>query len=119
MENVSIGLAQDLMVDRLISKARVKRKRSGFVTYTNKQHHGISTDILTRKWGVGLDKENRTLQSTTQDNVISALKPPMQRYRIYFLSQRLRRLNCRFYADTLFSKDKSIVWNTCAQIFTN
>ena len=28
-------------------------------------------------------------------------------------------MNCRFYTDTLFSKDKSIVGNTCAQIFTN
>ena len=66
----SIGLAQDLMVDRLISKVRVKITRSGFITYTDKQHHGISTDLLATKWGIGIDKAKRTLQSTTQDNVI-------------------------------------------------
>ena len=35
MSNVSIVLAQDLMVERLISKVGVKRTRSGFATYTN------------------------------------------------------------------------------------
>ena len=57
------------MVDRLISKVRVKRTRSGFATYTYKRHHGISADILARKWGIGIDKVKKTLQSTTQDNV--------------------------------------------------
>ena len=52
MANVSIGLAQDLMVDRLISNIRVKRTRSGFENYTDKQHHGISTYILEIKRGI-------------------------------------------------------------------
>ena len=51
--------------------------------------------------------------------MISALKPLTQRYRIDFLLQRLRQLNCIFYTDTLFAKDKSIVGNICAQIFTD
>ena len=33
--------------------------------------------------------------------------------------QRLRQLNCGFYTDTLFAKDKYIVGNACAQIFTD
>ena len=70
---------QDLMVDILISKVRVKRTRSGFVTYTDTQHHGISTDILARKWGIGLEKAKRTPQSTTQDNVRSEPKPLTRR----------------------------------------
>ena len=37
------------MVDILISKVRVKRIRSGFTTYTAKQDHGISADILARQ----------------------------------------------------------------------
>ena len=78
------------MVYRLISKFRVKRTRSGFATYIDKRHHGMSADILTRKWGIVIDKAKRTLQSITQYNVISALKPLTRRYRTYFLSQRLR-----------------------------
>ena len=62
MENVSIGLDQDLMVDILISKVRVKIPRSGFAIYTDRKHHGISADILAIKWGIGLDKANMNLQ---------------------------------------------------------
>ena len=69
MENVSIGLAQDLMVEILIRNVRVKRTINGLSKYTDKLHHGISAEILAIKWEVGLDKEERTLQSTTQDNV--------------------------------------------------
>ena len=90
MENVSIGMNQGLMVYILISKVRVKRTRSVLETYTDKQHHGISADLLAIKWGIGLDKAKQTLQSTTQDNVRSALKPLTRQYRTYFLSQRLR-----------------------------
>ena len=92
-EKNSIGLAHDLMVDRLIRKVRVKRTRSGFTTYTDKKHHGISTDLLERKWGIVLENAKQNLQSTTQDNVRSALKPLTCRYRTYLLSQRLRRLS--------------------------
>ena len=62
MENVSIGMDQDLMVNRLISKVRVKITRSGFATYTDKQHYGISADLLAKKWGIGIDKAKRTHQ---------------------------------------------------------
>ena len=62
MQNVSIGLSQDLMVDILIINVRVKRTSSGFETYTYKQHHGVSTDLLEIKWCIGLYKANQTLQ---------------------------------------------------------
>ena len=71
------------------------------------------------KWGIGIYKANSTLQSTNQDNVSSALKALTRRYRTYLLSQRLRQLNCIFYTDTLFAKDKYIVGYTCVQIFTD
>ena len=45
MANVYIRLAHYLMVDILISKVRFKRTRSGFATYTDKKHHGISADV--------------------------------------------------------------------------
>ena len=56
MKNVSIGLAQYLMVDRMISKVRIKRTRSGLANYTDKRHHGTSADLLARKWGIVLGK---------------------------------------------------------------
>ena len=51
--------------------------------------------------------------------MISSLKPLKWQYRTYFLLQRLRPLNCRFYTDRLFAKEKSIIGNTCAHIFTD
>ena len=96
MATVSIGLDQYSMVYIFISKFRVKITRIGLATYRDKQHHGISAYLLEIKWGIGLDKANWTLQSTTQDNAISALKPLTWRYRTDLLSHRLRRLNCRF-----------------------
>ena len=119
MEDVSIGMAHKLMVDILIGKVRVNRTRIGFAIYKYKQHHGISTDLLAIKWGIVIDKENQNLQSTTQDNMRSALKPLTLLYRKDWMLQRLSRLNCRFYTDTLFTKYKSIVGNICAQIFTD
>ena len=72
-------MAQDLIVDILIREDRVKRTRSGFATYKDKQYYRISDDILEIKWGIGIYKANQTLQSTTQDNVRSALKPLTRR----------------------------------------
>ena len=107
------------MVDRLISHFIVRIKRSGYVAYKDKQHHGISAHMLVGKLGIGLDNSKCTLQSTTQYNVRLVLKPLTQRYRKYFLSQRLCLINCRFYIDTLSAKENSIVGNTFGYIFTD
>ena len=93
MANVSIGLAHDLMVIILISKVVVKIRISAFTTYTYKRQHGIRDDLLARKWGIFIDREKRKLQSKTQNNVISDLKPLTWQYRMDFLPQRLHRLN--------------------------
>ena len=118
MGKLSIGISQYLMVERLIINVRVRRKISGHPNYAYKRHHGISTAMLEHKWGVMLDKEKHTLQSTSKDNVIPALKPLTWLYIIDFLSQRLCGMNLKFYTDTLFAKENSIVGNKCSQIFT-
>lgn len=35
------------------------------------------------------------------------------------MSQRLKRLSTTWYTDTLFAKEKSLLGNTCAQMFTD
>ena len=70
MANFSIGMAHEFMVEILIIKVRVKKTRSGFTTYIDKRHHGISADILARKCRIRLYNAKRNLQSTTHDNVI-------------------------------------------------
>ena len=39
MVNVSIGLAQDIMVGRLIGNIRVSMTKKGYATITNERHH--------------------------------------------------------------------------------
>ena len=67
MVNVSIGLAQDLMVDRLIGNIRVSMTKKGYAKITNERHHLLILELLVRKWGIGLEKEIYILKSTTQD----------------------------------------------------
>jgi len=87
---------------------------------TSDRHHGVDANLLSLKWGIGLEKAKDTLRNTTQLNIRSALLPLTRRYRTNLLSQRLRRLNTRFYTDTMFSKiGTSLRGNTCAQIFTD
>ena len=119
MENISIGLNQDLLVDILISNLKVISIRIWYGTYTDKHHHVLSSDILVKKVGIGLNKASKNLEYKTQEIVRSIIKPLTWQYRTGFLSRMFSRLNLRFYTDTLFSKDKSIVGNTCTQIFTD
>jgi len=76
--------------------------------------------LLSIKWGIGREKAKTTIKNTTQYNVRSALLPLTRRYRTDLVSQRLRRLNTRFYTDTMFAKvGTSLRGNTCAQVFTD
>ena len=109
---MSVGLTQSIMPNRL-------ERRKTNATITNERHHGVKSELLAQKWGIGLEKARQTLKATTQHAVRSAVLPLKRRYRTDLLSQRLRRLNCRFYTDTLFSKQVSANGNTCAQLFTD
>ena len=88
---------------------------------TSERHHGIDASLLSLKWGgVGLEKAKNTINNTTQLNIRSAVFPLTRRYRTDLLSQRLRRLNTRFYTDTMFSKiGNSLRGNSCAQVITD
>ena len=88
--------------------------------HTLARHHGTDVNFLSQKWGIGIEKARTALKHTTQRNIRSALLPLTWRYRADLLSQRLRRLNTKFYTDTLFTKvSTSLRGNTCAQIFTD
>ena len=51
--------------------------------------------------------------------ICSALLPLTRIWHIDLISQLLRRLSCKFYTDKLFEKQKYIIGNTCAKIFTD
>ncbi len=86
---------------------------------TSDRHHGVSPDLLAKKWGCGLTTAQNTLKYTTQRGVRSAIGPLTRRYRTDLLQLHYRRLNTSFYTDTMFSKTKSLKGYTCCQIFTD
>ena len=81
--------------------------------------HILSVNVLENKWGFGLDKANLNIEYTTQVKSISYIKNLTQCYRKNLLYQNLRQLNCIFYTETLFSKEKYIIGNTCTHIYTD
>ena len=56
MLNVSIGLAQDVMVYRLIGDIRVSMNKKGYATITNERHYLVTPELLARKVGNRLRK---------------------------------------------------------------
>ena len=117
--NVSIGLSQGIMLGRLIGNIRVYMTKEGCAKITNESHHLVTPELLARMWRIGLEKAKETLKKTTKDYILSSIIPPTGRYRIYLVSQRLRRILCTLYMDTLFEKQKSVIGKTCAQICTD
>ena len=87
MVNLSIRLAQDSMVYRLIGNIRVSMTEKGYAKITNERHHLITPELLARKWGIGLEKAKETLKSTTQDCIRSVLIPLTRRYRTDLILQ--------------------------------
>ena len=87
---------------------------------TSERHHGNDTSLLSVKWGMGLEMAKNTMKNTTQYNIRSAILPLTRRYRTDLLSERLRRLDTRFYTSAMFSKiSTSLRGNTYAQVFTD
>jgi hypothetical protein len=86
-------------------------------TITSDRHHSPDAKLLSEKWDCSIEVARSTLQATTQLNLRSAVAPLTRRYRTDLLSMNLRRLTCKFFTDTLFSKSRSIVGNTCAQLY--
>ena len=56
MVNVSIRLAQDIMVENLIGNIRVSMTKKKYAPISNERHHLVTPELLVRKWGIGLEK---------------------------------------------------------------
>jgi hypothetical protein len=84
---------------------------------TDHFRHSPDAQLLSEKWECSVETAKATLEATTQMNVRSAVAPLTRRYCTDLLSMNLRRLNCKFFTDTLFSKTVSIVGNSCAQLY--
>ena len=93
--------------------------RKMFALSTSEQRSTITPEILSRRWGVGLDTAKRTLQVTTQSGIRNVLAPGEKKVRQKLDHLAFPNLSGKWYTDTMFSKTKSIRGHLVAQVFTN
>ena len=121
VDHVSVGLDQDLYAENLIELVKV---RYGYnlkisLAHTNRKHHEVTKDMLVMKWEIYNSKAKTTLEATTNMLVRHDILPLSRIYWTYLLSLRLRHLKMQCFTDTLFVGVKSLIGNTCAQLFTD
>ena len=63
--------------------------------------------------------EKRRLRQKIRTVFVQPYYPKKRRYCTDLISQSIKNIYCAFYTDTLFENHKSIIENTCAQIFTS
>jgi hypothetical protein len=72
---------------------------------------------LATKWAIGLKNAQNTIKVTTQKFIHSALHPIERRFHTKNAMLCYNQLGCCFSSDTFFANTKSILQNTCAQLF--
>jgi Reverse transcriptase (RNA-dependent DNA polymerase) len=108
--NIATTYRED--VDKWIDE----RKVSSVVT--NDRHSKATPEELARKWNIGIQTAKDTIQVTTQRGIRTAIHPMTRRVRVDHLHLHRNRLKGTWYADTLLSKVKSKLGNTCANVYT-
>jgi hypothetical protein len=90
-----------------------------FALSTKERDPVITKEILSKRWGIGLDTAHSILVAMTQSGIRRILQPIERRYKTRQSHLCFPTLNTRFYTDTMFSTTKSLRGNKCAQVFTN
>ena len=132
MSSISLELCEDTITDSLISTITIhdiKPTHQPTISDTplptpnitairQERHHKLTPEYLAQKWKIGLNMEKKTIKVTTQLGVRLALGALKRHNRSDMIQNHLRRLNTKFYTETLFAKLKSIIGNNVAQVYT-
>ena len=97
---------------------RREDERKACSVITNEWHSKVTPEELARKWSIGIQTAKDTLTVTTQKGIRTAIHPMTRRVRVDHLHLHRHRLRGTWYADTLLSKVKSKLGNTCANVYT-
>ncbi|KAI2511648.1 hypothetical protein MHU86_2714 [Fragilaria crotonensis] len=128
--NAPIGLEDDSLGNRLVAAINVAvddivgdglsgrtdndvypmdgESRKLFSLSTSEKRSALTPEILSRRWGVGLDTAKRTLQVTTQSGIRNVLAPGERKVRQKLDHLAFPNLSGRWYSDTMFSKTQSV-----------
>jgi hypothetical protein len=90
----------------------------GLSTVSMTSQPRLEPQILSRRWGIGLNQAKQTILKTTQRGIRSVLHPTLsRRFRTNDRMLRYRRLPMEIFSDTLISKIKSQRGNLYAQVY--
>jgi hypothetical protein len=92
------------------------RRASSIIS--NERHSAATPEELARMWNIGLQTAKDTVQVTMQKGIRTAIHPMTRRVRVDHLHLHRPRLRGTWYMDTLLSKVKSKLGNTCANVYT-
>jgi hypothetical protein len=93
--------------------------RKLFALSTSEKQSVITPDILSRRWGVGLDTAKRMLQVTTQSGIRNVLARGKRKLCQKHDHLAFPNLSGKWYSDTLFSKTQSVRGHLTAQVFVH
>ena len=79
----------------------------------------MTKELLSERWGIGLNTAHRTLRTTTQRGVRTRLHPSDRRIPTRQPHLAFPTIKKKMYTDTSFAKVKSVRQNTCAQDWTD
>ena len=84
---------------------------------SNDRHSRITPEEVARKWNIGLETMKKTLRVTMQYGICMAVHPMTRRLRVDHLHLHQHCLQGTWFVDTLLSKVKSKLGNTCANVY--
>ena len=84
---------------------------------SNDRHSRVTPKEVARKWNIGLETAKNTLRITMQYGICMAIHPMMHCLRVDHLHLHRPHLQGTWFADTLLSKVKSKLGNTCVNIY--
>ena len=93
--------------------------RKLFALSSTEKRSVLTPEILSKRWGIGLESAKRTLTVTTQAGIRNVLAPGERKVRQKLDHLKFPIIKGRIYGDTMFSTLKSIRGNRVAQVFTN
>ena len=82
------------------------------------QHSVHSSEEVSLKFNIGIERTKETLKVTTQNGIRHAIHPLYHHYRSNHMQFNRKRLNRKFYCDHLVAKTKSLDINTGAWLYT-
>jgi len=86
-------------------------------TKVTKMQLFVKSEVLAKKWIVGHRVAEDNVKVTTQSLIRNVIHPIERQFRTKAATLRYDQLKCRFYSDTFFSKEKSLLGNSCGQLF--